>query len=188
MCYKPSMINGLRTIRVTLDPEHVGLLFGLLRAMEERLRATVGVTTHLTPSEVIAGLIAQAAAVEGVTVPKAMARRLETDAAPRKRTSRTTPAAAREPDPAARKFHERRTKEGLSQAEAGALFGLAQPTVALIESGTRAVPARLRELVWRWGDGGKPPTKGELEQGKRRTAWDLILAADDFGGSRKKKK
>ena len=65
---------------------------------------------------------------------------------------------AGEPDSLHRRLATARKVQKLTQAQAGALFGVSQQALGAWEKETKPIPARLRETILRWIETGETPT------------------------------
>ena len=65
---------------------------------------------------------------------------------------------AGEPDSLHRRLATSRKGRSLTQAQAGALFGVSQQALGAWEKETKPIPARLREPILQWIETGEPPS------------------------------
>jgi hypothetical protein len=148
----------------------VSLLAKLLRRRQQQLGA-LGVGGEVSPSMLLAGLIEQAARAEGLELNASKAAASPPDTSPES-------GAPAKVDPLAARVRKKRLAREMTQAEVADFFGLRQATLALIESGRRPVPRRLRALVERWVRDASVPTNEELPAPRSRTRWQAILDDD----------
>jgi len=65
---------------------------------------------------------------------------------------------AGEPESLHRRLATSRKDRKLTQAQAGALFGVSQQALGAWEKETKPIPARLRETILRWIETGETPS------------------------------